>query len=176
MKVMTSKIATLAISIACALLISLPAVSQNSDMVGKTAPMLEGKTPDGRVVALKDLRGKVVLVDFWASWCGPCRAENPTLVKAYKTFRNKKSPKGEGFEIYSVSLDVNSERWKKAIATDKLEWNSHVCDFNGWRSGLASSYGVRQIPSNFIIDKDGRIIAANLKGEELIALLKALFE
>ena len=176
MNVITSKIATLAISIACALLISLPAVSQNSDMVGKTAPMIEGKSPDGRVVALKDLRGKVVLVDFWASWCGPCRAENPTLVKAYKTYRNKKGPKGEGFEIYSVSLDVNSERWKKAIAADKLEWSSHVCDFNGWRSGFASSYGVRQIPSNFIIDKDGRIVAANLKGEELIAFLNALFE
>lgn len=176
MKVKTSKIAVFAISIVFTLLVSLPAVSQNSDMVGKTAPMIEGVTPDGRIVALKDLRGKVVLVDFWASWCGPCRAESSTLVKAYKTFRNKKGPKGEGFEIYSVSLDVNNERWKKAIAADKLEWSSHVCDFNGWRSGLASSYGVRQIPSNFIIDKDGRVMAANLRGDELIAFLKALFE
>ncbi len=176
MNVMTSKIATLAISIACALLVSLPVVSQNSDMVGKTAPMIEGEAPDGRIVALKDLIGKVVLVDFWASWCGPCRAESPTLVKAYKAFKNKKSPKGDGFEIFSVSLDVSSERWKKAIATDKLEWSSHVCDFNGWRSALASFYGVRQIPSNFIIDKDGRIMAANLRGDELMAFLKALFE
>lgn len=172
-----SSFATRFALIVCALIASLPALSQGSDnLVGQNAPMIEGITPSGRKAALEDFRGKVVLVKFWASWSGPCRAENPTLVKAYKAFKDKKGPKGDGFEIYSVSLDVNGERWKKAIVSDKLEWEAHVCDFKGLRSGLASAYGVHQIPSSFIVDKDGRVMAVDISGEELMSYLKALFE
>ncbi len=158
------------------LLLASPALSQPNALVGKHAPAISATSPKGQSLSLDDLRGKVVLVDFWASWCGPCRAENPTLVKAYKDFHNKVSPKGDGFEIFSVSLDVNNDRWSNAISADHLSWPYHVSDFKGWRSAPAAAYGVRQIPSNFVIDKDGKVLAANLRGDELIQFLKAIFD
>ena len=144
--------------------------------VDKSAPEIPALSPNGKSLNLKSLKGKVVLVDFWASWCGPCRAENPTLVKAYAKFHDKKSNKGNGFEIFSVSLDVSQDRWQKAIDADRLSWSYHVCDFKGWRSPLASKYDVKQIPSNFLIDKDGVIIATNLRGEQLLQFLNGIFD
>jgi len=129
--------------------------------IGAVAPDLAFNSPDGKVIKLSDLRGKIVLVDFWASWCRPCRMENPNVVAAYKKFKDK------GFTIYSVSLDQDAAKWKGAIQQDGLEWPNHVSDLKGWQSVAAMMYGVQGIPAQFLLDKDGKIVAKNLRGEQL---------
>jgi len=132
--------------------------------VGLRAPELNYESPDGREIALSSLRGKVVLIDFWASWCSPCRQENPNLVKTYAKYHDQSFKGGEGFEIYSVSLDTDKDQWIGAIRNDGLEWTSHVSDLKGWRSVPAAQYHVQGIPWNFLIDGDGIILAVNLRG------------
>jgi peroxiredoxin len=134
---------------------------------GAIAPEISLLSPEGDSVSLSDLRGKVVLIDFWASWCGPCRKENPNVKRVYDKFKDK------GFEIYGVSLDDNAGRWKAAIAKDGLPWY-HVSDLKGWRSSAAQLYGVHSIPQTFLIDKDGTIIKAGLRGPELEMYLDRL--
>ena len=131
---------------------------------GTMAPEINLATPAGTKLALSSLRGKYVLIDFWASWCGPCRQENPNVVKAYNQFKDK------GFTIYSVSLDQDKGKWEKAIASDGLTWN-HVSDLAGWNSVAGAAYGVKAIPQSFLIDPQGKIIAKNLRGEALAAKL-----
>ena len=133
---------------------------------GTQAPEINLPTPAGSKMALSSLRGKYVLIDFWASWCGPCRQENPNVVKAYNQFKGK----GKGFTIYSVSLDQDKGKWEKAIATDGLIWN-HVSDLAGWNSVAGAAYGVKSIPQSFLLDPQGKIIAKNLRGEALAAKL-----
>jgi thiol-disulfide isomerase/thioredoxin len=140
--------------------------------IGNKAPELKYMSPEGKEIALSDLKGKVVLIDFWASWCGPCRRENPAVVQAYTKFKDEKFKNGKGFDIYSVSLDQNKEAWTKAIEADKLTWKSHVSDLKYWASEGAQKYGVNSIPSNWLIDKDGIIIARNLRGEALVKELE----
>jgi thiol-disulfide isomerase/thioredoxin len=138
--------------------------SKNAEAVtaiGAMAPELSFAGTDGKVLKLSALRGKVVLIDFWASWCGPCRRENPNVVAAYNKFKDK------GFAIYSVSLDQDAGRWKGAIEQDGLIWPTHVSDLKGWQSEAARMYGVQAIPAQFLLDKDGKIIAKNLRGEDL---------
>lgn len=135
--------------------------------IGNKAPELKYKNPEGKEIALSDLKGKLVLIDFWASWCGPCRRENPVVVNAYNKYKNEKFVNGKGFEIYSVSLDQNKDAWIKAIKADNLVWTSHVSDLKYWASDGAQKYGVNSIPANWLIDKDGIIIARNLRGEAL---------
>ena len=135
--------------------------------IGDEAPELAFSGPDGKILKLSSLKGKFVLIDFWASWCGPCRRENPNVVAAYKKYSGAKFKKGKGFEIFSVSLDKNKEGWKNAIKHDQLTWKYHVCDFGGWQSKAARMYSVKSIPASFLIDPDGIIIAKNLRGQAL---------
>lgn len=133
---------------------------------GGAAPEIVMNNPDGTAMRLSDLKGKVVLVDFWASWCKPCRAENPNVVRMYHQYKNK------GFDIFSVSLDKNNDAWVNAIAKDGLVWNAHVSDLKFWNNAAAKAWGVTSIPATFLLDKEGKIIARNLRGTALEAKLK----
>ena len=136
---------------------------------GAMAPEINLATPAGPNLALSSLRGKYVLIDFWASWCGPCRRENPNVVKTYATYKDK------GFEIFGVSLDQNREAWLKAIEVDKLLWK-HVSDLQYWNSAGAQAYQVNSIPQTFLVNPEGRIIAKGLRGVALDNYLAKLFE
>lgn len=136
--------------------------------IGAIAPELAFKDPDGNIRKLSDLRGKVVLIDFWASWCGPCRRESPNVRNVYAKYHDK------GFEVFSVSLDRDYNNWVKAIKDDKLVWPNHVSDLKYWSSEAASIYGVRSIPAMFLLDAEGRIVAKDLRGEALERAVKQL--
>jgi thiol-disulfide isomerase/thioredoxin len=139
--------------------------------IGDRAPELAYANPEGKVLKLSELRGKYVLVDFWASWCGPCRMENPNVVRAYGKYSKAKFKTGKGFAIFNVSLDKNKEPWIAAIAKDKLTWPHHVSDMGGWESQAAALYGVHSIPASFLIDPNGIIVGKNLRGPALDAEL-----
>jgi thiol-disulfide isomerase/thioredoxin len=132
----------------------------------KEAPEIALKNPEGKIIKLSSLRGKVVLIDFWASWCGPCRKENPNVVRMYEKYKNK------GFTIYSVSLDKDSEAWKRAIKSDGLVWPNHVSDLLQWDTPLIQTYGFNSIPYTVLVNKEGKIIGTNLRGESLEQKLK----
>ncbi|MDP9076153.1 MAG: AhpC/TSA family protein [Bacteroidota bacterium] len=137
--------------------------------IGAQAPVFTQADLNGNPVSLADLKGKVVLIDFWASWCSPCRAENPNLVGQYQSYKNK------GFEIISVSLDNDKSKWQNAIKTDGLKW-IQVSDLKGWNNAVSRLYGIRAVPQNFLIDKDGKIIGIGLIGETLDNKLAELFK
>lgn len=135
--------------------------------IGDEAPDIEMAGVDGKNIKLSSLRGKLVLIDFWASWCGPCRRENPNVVSAYQKYQKAKFKTAKGFDIFSVSLDQNKDAWKGAIEKDGLIWKNHVSDLKGWQNGAAAVYGVSSIPMSFLIDENGIIVAKNLRGLEL---------
>lgn len=142
--------------------------------IGNMAPDLAFKNPEGKEIRLSSLRGKVVLLDFWASWCRPCRMENPNVVSAYKKYSEKKFKAAKGFTIYNVSLDMKKDAWVSAIEKDGLSWEYHVSDLGGWGSQAAAIYGVQSIPANYLIDANGIILAKNLRGPALDAELDKL--
>ena len=143
-------------------------LSQNSGInIGDKALELSYENPNGELMSISELNNKLVLIDFWASWCGPCRRENPNLVDAYRKYYKTKFKDGNGFEIYSLSLDKNKDAWVKAINQDQLFWEYHVSDLGGWQSEGSEKYKIRSIPSNVLINGKGIIIAKNLKGPAL---------
>jgi len=135
----------------------------------KVAPEIALPNPEGKIIRLSDLRGKYVLIDFWASWCGPCRKENPNVVRLYNKYKD------ENFTIYSVSLDKDKERWEKAIKADGLVWNNHVSDLKFWQSEVVPKYKIQGIPHTVLIDPEGEIIATKLRGASLERKLKEIF-
>lgn len=137
--------------------------------IGATAIDFTQNNTAGKPVKLSDYRGKYVLLDFWASWCGPCRAENPNVLDNYEKYHSK------GLEILGVSLDDKKDAWLKAIKDDGLEW-AHVSDLKGWKNEVAKEYNIRAVPSNFLIDKEGKIVAVDLRGEELTQKLAEIFD
>jgi peroxiredoxin len=141
----------------------------NLTNVGASAPDFSLATPDGKMIALSSYKGKYVLVDFWASWCKPCREENPNVVKAYQTFH------GKGFEVLGVSLDDSKSNWQEAITEDGLSW-THISDLKGWENQAAKMYGIQSIPSNLLVGPDGKIIAKDLRGAALQAKLSEIYK
>jgi peroxiredoxin len=137
--------------------------------VGQPAPDIALANPDGKVMKLSDLKGKIVLLDFWASWCGPCRRTNPALVQTYQKYKSK------GFEVYSVSLDRDRDKWVEAIKADNLSWAYHVSDLKFWQSQAAQLYKVQAIPQQYLIDRAGKITAVAKAGFSLEAELEKMF-
>jgi thiol-disulfide isomerase/thioredoxin len=142
--------------------------------IGEFAPDIRLPDVDGKMTPLSSLRGKYVLLDFWASWCAPCRGENPNVVRLYNKYKSR------GFTVYSVSLDGGQTRtgrseWLAAIKADRLTWDAHVSDLQGWQSPVAQLYEINGIPASFLLDKEGRIIAKDLRGQVLERKLAELF-
>ncbi|MCS6917949.1 MAG: TlpA disulfide reductase family protein [Chitinophagales bacterium] len=136
--------------------------------VGDVVPDIEMADVNGNMLKLSSLRGKVVLLDFWASWCGPCRMENPNIVRAYEQYKAK------GFTVFSVSLDMDRNRWITAIEKDKLTWPYHVSQLKGWQSPICQEYNIRSIPASYLLDREGRVVAVNPRGSALEAALSKM--
>jgi peroxiredoxin len=142
---------------------------KHSPRIGEIAPEIDLPTLDDKKLKLSSFRGKLVLVDFWASWCAPCRLENRVLARVYRDFEAK------GFVVFSVSLDSDKADWQAAIQKDRLVWNTHFSDLQGWENQAALQYKIEQIPTNYLLDKTGKIIAMNLRGEEIENHVRAFF-
>lgn len=137
--------------------------------IGDQAPDFSAASPEGKTISLKESLGKVTIIDFWASWCGPCRRENPNVVKLYNEFHAK------GLNIIGVSLDKDAAKWKEAIEKDQLAW-PHISNLMFWDEPIAATYGVKSIPATFILDENGKIIARDLRGEELRAKIASILK
>jgi peroxiredoxin len=135
--------------------------------MGKTLADFQQEDPDGKMVSLSSFRGKYVLVDFWASWCGPCRQENPNVVNAFNKYKNK------NFTVLGISLDKTKQPWLDAIAKDGLNW-TQLSDLKGWSNAVAQQFQIQSIPQNFLIDPNGVVIGKNLRGEALESKLESL--
>ena len=148
----------------------IAANNESTFKIGDVAPDISLPNPDGKVISLSSLKGKYVLLDFWASWCQPCRHENPNIVKAYEKYKDK------GFTIYSVSLDTKKDQWQTAISYDKLSWPYQVSELKGWDSKVAEQYNFKEIPHNLLLDTQGKVVATNLFGDALENALSSLIQ
>jgi thiol-disulfide isomerase/thioredoxin len=134
--------------------------------IGNKAPEISLPSPEGKIVTLSSLTNKVVLIDFWGTWCAPCVKEQPELAKLYKKYKSRSFKNGIGFEIYGVSLDAKRENWENGIKTQKINW-IQVSDLKFWRSPVAKTYNIQELPYNMLLDGRGVILAKNLHGAEL---------
>ena len=142
--------------------------------IGQKAPEIIQTSLDGKEIRLSSLRGKVVLIDFWASWCAPCRKEHPLVVSIYHKYKDASFKNGEGFTIFSVSMDMHKTAWKNAVIKDKLVWPNHVSDLKGWRNEAALLYNISVVPYCYLIDGDGIVVAVNPRRERLENELRKL--
>jgi peroxiredoxin len=150
-------------------IILVSVITQAQIKIGAAAPEISLPDVNGNTISLSSLKGKVVLVDFWASWCGPCRHANPSVVRLYKKYKD------QGFEVFGVSIDSKKAAWIKAIKQDKIKY-TQVNDNGGWNSSVAATYGVDQIPTSFLLDKNGNVFAIDAEGKELDKLVKQLVQ
>jgi thiol-disulfide isomerase/thioredoxin len=146
-----------------------PISAKSGTEIGSIALDFSAPNPEGKIIALKESLGKVTLIDFWASWCGPCRAENPNVVALYNEFHAK------GFNIIGVSLDKDAAKWKEAISKDKLTWNQ-ISNLKFWEEPIAVTYGVQSIPATYLLDASGKIIAKDLRGADLRNKISSLLD
>jgi peroxiredoxin len=144
-------------------------LTQAQIKIGAAAPEISLPDVNGNTISLSSLKGKVVLIDFWASWCGPCRQANPSVVRLYKKYKD------QGFEVFGVSIDSKKAAWIKAIKQDKIKY-TQVNDNGGWNSSVAATYGVDQIPTSFLLDKNGNVVGIDAEGKELDKLVKELLK
>jgi thiol-disulfide isomerase/thioredoxin len=150
-----------------ALLVIISVTSKAQIKVGGTVPEITLPNAKDSIVNLSSYKGKVVLIDFWASWCGPCRASNPSVVRLYNKYKSK------GFEVFGISIDSKKDAWLKAIKQDKIKY-IQVNDNGGWNSKIAERFGIDQIPTNFLLDKKGNVVAIDAEGKELDKLVNSL--
>ena len=141
-------------------------------IVGEKAPEIALPNPQGEIIKLSELQGKLVLIDFWASWCRSCRLDNQVLKRMISRYGESSFKSGEGFTIYSVSLDTDKEVWKQAISNDKLNWDAHVSDLKKWDSPVVQDYNFKYLPHNLLIDENGIVLAKNLYKERLTSFLQ----
>ncbi len=152
-----------------AVLLTVSALSKAQLKIGDAVPEIELPDTKDSVIRLSSMQGKVVLIDFWASWCAPCRAANPYIQKLYSKYKDK------GFEVMGVSLDTKQKEWLKAIKQDRLKY-TQVIDNSGWRSKVAERYFVELLPTNFLVDRSGKVVAIDLEGKELFDKVKSLVQ
>lgn len=149
--------------------INQPSLSSNQDTQVNSLPAIKGIGINGDSINIQSINAKYILLEFWASWCPPCRGANPGLVKVYDQYKT------DGFEIFSISLDQEHGKWKSAVEKDNLHWKYHICEFKGWESYWAAQYSITEIPNNILFDNKGNIIARNMHPSDLDSKLKSLF-